>query len=919
MIRLLERILHLQQGDLIRGYPLVLYNFLVITCLTMSKVARDVLFLDNFAAVMLPYADLSITVCVILVMAVYLRIGSHPRINLYSLVIGSLWLFAVVMGVFWWLVHYHQSLWLFPAFYIWIGIFGALATSQVWILASEIYTTREAKRVFGILGSGAIGGAITGGFSSRGVVELFGTESLLLFAAVFLIICSGLVWHLTRHPQNSTKRDDRSEAQNSDETPKNLTQNVRFIWDSTYLLAVAGVICLTAVVTSIIGWQFKAIAKEFIPEKDDLAAFMGTFLGMTGLLGLAIQLLLTSRLLRRLGLGLTLLFLPIALITGSLGVLIAGTLGSIVMLKGADSIFRYSIDKSTVEMLYLPVPSDTKFHIKPFIDTVVQRFGDGLGGLAVLVFATFIHLTSYQLSWITLILLGVWCFAVIIARRHYVATLAENIRKQTLDSEDSMMPVMDRNALEVLAARLKAGDPKEILYALEVFALENHSVIHPAVRDLLAHPAAEVRCKALSILNIADDLTVMPQVETLLQDEDIAVRTEALLFLSHHARIDPLERLEELGDFPNFSVQSAMIAYLAWPGQMQNIVAAQTILDAMLMQLDTQDNETRLEAARLIAVLPDHFDDQLEELIKDSNTEVARQAIRNVGSMKKVTFLPHLLERMHDQALTSDVVAALSAFGDEIVDTLNSNLSNQDVAIEVRREIPRALLLIDTPSAQEALVESLLVADTSLRHQVIAAINGIYEKHPGFAIDSEMIDTVLMAEIVGQYRSFQMLGVLTETLKPEDSMLLALHESMNQRLERIFRLMALEYPGYNMMSAHAGFLSKDRALYDNALEFLDNVLKPGLRGLVIALLDREVTDVQRVKHADEMLGVSMDRPEEALATLMDNEDPWLKSCAVYTIGILGLHALESEVDLCLDHENPLLRETARQAKLRLAP
>ncbi len=49
-----------------------------------------------------------------------------------------------------------------------------------------------------------------------------------------------------------------------------------------------------------------------------------------------------------------------------------------------------------------------------------------------------------------------------------------------------------------------------------------------------------------------------------------------------------------------------------------------------------------------------------------------------------------------------------------------------------------------------------------------------------------------------------------------------------------------------------------------------------------------------------------------------SEDLWLKSCGAYAIGKLGLSSLEKELDSFLSHPDPLLSETARQAKLRLA-
>ena len=56
---------------------------------------------------------------------------------------------------------------LFIAIYIWVGVFSVLAPSQVWTLANYVMTTREAKRSFGFIGSGAILGWIVGGFATR--------------------------------------------------------------------------------------------------------------------------------------------------------------------------------------------------------------------------------------------------------------------------------------------------------------------------------------------------------------------------------------------------------------------------------------------------------------------------------------------------------------------------------------------------------------------------------------------------------------------------------------------------------------------------------------------------------------------------------------------------------------------------------
>ena len=52
---------------------------------------------------------------------------------------------------------------------------------------------------------------------------------------------------------------------------------------------------------------------------------------------------------------------------------------------------------------------------------------------------------------------------------------------------------------------------------------------------------------------------------------------------------------------------------------------------------------------------------------------------------------------------------------------------------------------------------------------------------------------------------------------------------MQQELERISRLLGLLYPHLDIHSAYLGLQSKNLSVHDNALEFLDNVLKPQLR------------------------------------------------------------------------------------------
>ena len=236
--------------------------------------------------------------------------------------------------------------------------------------------------------------------------------------------------------------------------------------------------------------------------------------------------------------------LPATVMLGSVGLLAFGSPAAVTTLKSCDQALRYSLDQSTRELLYLPLAARVKIQVKWFLDTVVWRLGDGLSGLAVLVFATLLHMPARQISWVVLVLVSIWLLSVAIARKEYVATLKESISQHRVDVEQASTSVLDRSTTELMASGLTASDPKEILYALSLFELERQRAAHPVIRSLLSHPSPEVRQKAIQILSESGDKTVRADIERLIRDPDLNVRTEALLYLTHHAHVDPLELMQ---------------------------------------------------------------------------------------------------------------------------------------------------------------------------------------------------------------------------------------------------------------------------------------------------------------------------------------------------------------------------------------
>jgi len=215
------------------------------------------------------------------------------------------------------------------------------------------------------------------------------------------------------------------------------------------------------------------------------------------------------------------------------------------------------------------------------------------------------------------------------------------------------------------------------------------------------------------------------------------------------------------------------------------------------------------------------------------------------------------------------------------------------------------------------LLDNLLEGDTTLRFRTIAALNKIRRTHPAIELDLQMLETVLAAEILGHYRSYQILTSIGTLPVGDDPVARALKDSMEHELERIFLLLSLLHPHLDLHSAYTGLQSTSVSVRDNALEFLDNVLKSQLRNMLVPLLDSKITAAERAQMAGRLVRAKMQSQEQAVVALIASEDPWLKTCGAYAIGTLGIKSLERELDRCLTDSDPLLRETARVAKLRL--
>ncbi len=397
--------------------------------------------------------------------------------------------------------------------------------------------------------------------------------------------------------------------------------------------------------------------------------------------------------------------------------------------------------------------------------------------------------------------------------------------------------------------KLSSAAVDDVKYALDVLAMQPLPSAVPHVRQLLTHAEDEVRRRAIAALAAAGDQGSFAAVRPLLQDPSPAVRTEALLYVSRRGDVDPLQMIEELGDFEGFSIRAAMAAFLGSPGRAYKPEAAHALLEVMGGSAEPRD---RIEAAKVLALIQEPPLKLLAALINDPVPDVWRQAL-----------------------LASETIGA------EAVDVLADRMADRSLSLEVRREIPPALMRIGTESAERVLISALMDADSAVRHRVISSLNKLKQQRRPGAIDNDMLELLLAAEIAGHYRSYQLLGALRASETDNHAVISALQASMEQELERIFRLIALMSPDESLHDAYVGVRSSNTLVRANAIEYLEHILKPELRQVLLPLIDSQIEEAERIRLANVLVGAPVATPEQALGTLLVSEDPWLRSRAEY--------------------------------------
>jgi AAA family ATP:ADP antiporter len=337
-MRVLDKVVALRRGEATTAWLMFAYSFLAMTSYNIVKPVTQSKFIDGLGALYVPLADLAAGVIIGILMQGYLK--ATGRIARQAIIPVSLVGLAVVLAIFWGLFQTGAE-WVAASFYVFGRLFGILLISQFWTLANDIYDARQARRIFGFIGGGASLGGIAGGSITTFTASAVGTTNLLLVGAAVLILCLVIVVAVTRRqPDTAVGATGLQEGVGASEA-------IGLLRQSRHLRLIAAVIGFAAIASVVISQQLYMAAEAAKTTEGDLTAFLGSITAYLSGVSFIVQVGLTSRVHRSLGLTFALLLLPMGLSGAAVVILLSGALWAPAMARVLDASLRYSIDKTT--------------------------------------------------------------------------------------------------------------------------------------------------------------------------------------------------------------------------------------------------------------------------------------------------------------------------------------------------------------------------------------------------------------------------------------------------------------------------------------------------------------------------------------------------------------------------------------------
>jgi ATP/ADP translocase/CRP-like cAMP-binding protein/HEAT repeat protein len=875
-----------------------MFAYNIVQPLTRSKV------ITSLGAVNVPWVQLGSGLIISALMIGYTRVfTSLPR--RWALAIAQGAMAAAMLGF--WVLFQTESGSVSVAFYVWGALLGILLISQFWTLANAIYDPRQAKRLFGFVGGGVMLGGMAGSGLTALIVKSVGTNTLLVISAAALLASMLTVFVIVGRERQAVVG---TTGMADEERGVTLARAIELLRGSRQIQLIAIVISFGAFGAALLDQQVNMATEIFkgAGEEDSMGEFLAQIRFYTSLAAFVIQVWITPRIHRYLGIGFALIILPTNLSLTAAVVLLNTVLWAPALARVTDQSFRYTVDKTTREVLFLPLPSELRQEVKPLVDVTVDRMAKAAGSLLTLVLIQpwGLGLQWYQLSFVSLMLAAAWFVMARMAKRGYLTSFRRSIEQRIVEPEQVRLNAADLSTIETLVQELAQPDAERVVYAIDVLeSLDKRNLITPL---LLYHESPKVRARALRSLAESRSETTRrwaPNIRRLLADADPAVRAGAIATLGAISNEDAASLARPMLADDDPRIRATAAAALSTSSREEDLNLAESALAGLIADTSEGARPARRDVAVAIRQTSHpRFRRLLIPLLYDPAPDVADEAMVSVraAGAGDFVFVPTLIGLLRHRRLKGNARLVLVDYGEPVVDALAHFMHDPEEDVWVRRHIPATLALIPGQKTVDVLTATLTDRDGFLRYKAVSALERLRRSDAPLTFPRPPIEKLAIDEgrEYFNYLSLQY-NVFGQNRLPAGSTLaLALEQKLARIKDRIYRLLTLIYPWRDIAAAQWTLAHGDTRSRASASEYLDNIIEGEVRKRIMPVIE-EMPVEEKVRRGNVLLKTRPRDIEETLLQLINDDDQVIAAAAIDTARAHKIWALADDIEHVLAH------------------
>jgi len=731
----------------------------------------------------------------------------------------------------------------------WVSVFtaGALLTTILWTVAGATFHARQARRLFSLCTSAAIGGAFVGLLSAGPLAALIGPSAIIVGYAVLLVVAAlALVRLRPRLRPMTDAHGDRMGATAA------LRAGALDVARSPLMRLVAVAYVLFAILLNAMLYPFSGAMTAAFPGRAELATALGLFAAATTATSFLMASLVANRLYARLGVVTVALLLPLAYLLGFGVWFVAFGIGTAIGVKFTQEVTQRGLSNTAWNAFFSVVPAARRGQVRAFIDGVPGQVGTVIAGVFLVIAEAFSNEQLFAVG----IVASLACLVVVwMIRGRYamslVATLRGGLAEQVLEGGPGLTALTrSPGVVTDIRAALKAERPGERRLAVELLGRIATRDVATDLMPMLADPDRSVRLATLDALASSDAPEVLRWVTEATGDDDPEVRARAVrtaTALDGRAGSPWLDdtRATRLRADTDPRVRTELA--VAWCGTPRHDEGRALLADL----IGTDDRATRIAGlggvARLGGASPIV---SIEPLLVAPDAAVRAAAVEALGSFEASPAIDdRLVAALADP---SPPVRAVAARG-----------------LRPRSPVPAGVMrtLVDgSEVAQDAALEAIDSDDVAAHGELLTWSVGQVRRATYLRRQVVLLEAAVSAEVVGDDHA---------VASASTAYLAFLLRRRSQGIEsRLLRALAIlgspEASGLIRRSLRAD----DVETRAQAIEALDALGDGRLSRAVVRLLDSEPETADGP--APDVMSVARG--------LIDDRDPWVRALAIRTLG-----------------------------------